>query len=210
MILNRVYVLTKSRLNFPAILFVLLFVVAGCTTANQQSLGVSLQPTTSASQVETVASVDEDPASALASPEHLSPAENAVLEVASVEVSKDTVRIGFLPITGASQASVSALSRALGKESAQRNFLIVGLNDQSARYRLKGYMSALNEGSTTTVTFYWDVLDRDGKRLYRINGFENNRGSSKDPWDGVSAKTINNIASRTMSTLQVWVKRQRT
>ena len=194
---------------------VLALSLAACTTSNQESLGVGVSPTASSTTapVDANTNTDANTQTALAPvSEDTSPSQAAAIGVTSPENSSKSAtqiaRVGFLPITGAPQKAVSSLSRALGNVSKQYKIGIAGNGDNSVQYKLKGYMSALNEGPRTTVTFYWDVLDRSGKRLYRINGFEQENGAKSNPWDGVSNATMQRIANRTMDSFSNWVKRK--
>lgn len=187
--------------------------LAACTTSNQESLGVGLSPTASSTTAPANTNSDANTQTALAPVDgNTTPSQAAALGVTSPENSPKSAaqiaRVGFLPITGAPQRAVSSLSRALGNVSKRHKIGIAGNGDKSAQYQLKGYMSALNEGQRTTVTFYWDVLDRSGKRLYRINGFEQEKGAKSNPWDGVSSATMQRIANRTMGSFFNWVKRK--
>lgn len=190
-----------------------LLTVAGCTTSNQQALGVGVEPAPATASTDPATGGDASTQSALAATSgEPVPSVAAATGVAEPEkpapIVNEIARVGFLPITGAPQSAVSSLSKALGTVSKLHNIGIAGASDQTVGYRLKGYMSALNEGSRTTVTFYWDVLDPSGKRLYRINGFEQEKGARKDPWQGVSNATIQRIANRTMGSFAQWVKRK--
>ena len=194
-----------------------MFLLGACTTSNQQSLGVgvlpSAQPAAATDTAAATTNTDANTQTALApATDTPTPAEAAALGVASPENSaasaSQIARVGFLPITGAPQSAVTTLSRALGNVSKQHRIGIAGNGDRTVKYQLKGYMSALNEGPRTTVTFYWDVLDRSGKRLYRINGFEQENGAKTNPWDGVSSATMQRIANRTMGSFAKWVKRK--
>ncbi len=187
--------------------------LAACTTSNQESLGVGVSPTASSTTAPVDTNTDANTQTALAPVSgNATPSQAAALGVTSPENSSNSAtqiaRVGFLPITGAPQKAVSSLSRALGSVSKQYKIGIAGNGDNSVQYQLKGYMSALNEGPRTTVTFYWDVLDRSGKRLYRINGFEQENGAKSNPWDGVSNATMQRIANRTMGSFSNWVKRK--
>ena len=204
------------RYNFALFVVASLLVLTGCTTANQQSLGVGVKPAAKTTSLDETAVNTEQPVVDQAGTQTaLAPATNETTPVISAasSVANDPApnvlsRVGFLPITGAPQGAVSRLSRSLGEQAKRHNILVSGSGDRSANYRIKGYMSALNEGSSTTVTFYWDVLDRNGTRLFRINGFERQAGARSDPWSGVSASTYQRIASRTMNDLAVWLKRK--
>ena len=207
--------LINSRILMQLTGCALALFLAACTTSNQQSFGVDTSPTASSTTaaVDTKTNINASSQTALAPVAgNPTPSQAAVLGVTSPEDSSkpaaQITRIGFLPITGAPQKAVSSLSQALGNVSTQYNVGIAGSGDKSAEYQLKGYMSALNEGPRTTVTFYWDVLDRSGRRLYRINGFEQENGAKTNPWDGVSNATMQRIANRTMGSFANWVKRK--
>lgn len=192
---------------------VLALSLAACTTSNQESLGVGVSPTASSNTAPADTNTDANTQTALAPVSgNITASQAAALGVTSPDNSSKSAalitRVGFLPITGAPQKAVSSLSRALGTVSKQYKIGIAGNGDNTAQYQLKGYMSALNEGPRTTVTFYWDVLDRSGKRLYRINGFEQENGAKSNPWDGVSNATMQRIANRTMGSFANWVKRK--
>jgi len=204
-----------SMFRFLVVIFLMSLAISGCTTSNQQALGVGVEPapkTASAPAEATTPQNGEATAALAPATSDPTPAESAASSVAAADASKENTtvlaRVGFLPVTGAPQRTVTDLSRSLSKQSKLHRIEVAGSNDQSAQYRLKGYMSALNEGTSTTVTFYWDVLDKSGSRLYRINGFERENGASADPWAGVSRETTARIASRTMNELAGWLKRK--
>ncbi len=204
-----------SMFRFLVVIFMMSLALSGCTTSNQQALGVGVEPApkTASAATETATPQNGETTAALApATSEPTPAESAASSEAAVAANKENAnvlaRIGFLPITGAPQRTVTNLSRSLSWQSKLHRIEVAGSNDQSAQYRLKGYMSALNEGTSTTLTFYWDVLDKSGSRLYRINGFERENGASADPWAGVSKETTARIASRTMNELAGWLKRK--
>ena len=201
----------KFRFAVPFLVVLNLLVLAGCTTSNQAALGVGVKPEAkAAATTETPPVSGAEASAALAGSASATPAEGAAASAsAPAPAVAARSKVSFLPITGAPQGAVSSLSKALGTEAKRVNIAIAGANDTTAEYRVKGYMSALNEGSNTTVTFYWDVLDRSGNRLYRINGFEREDGSRSDPWAAVSSTTMKRIASRTMDGLSSWLSRKR-
>ena len=80
--------------------------------------------------------------------------------------------------------------------------------DQGARYQLRGYFSALNEGKSVTLVYVWDVLDTSGSRVHRIAGQETGGSSSTDPWNGVSSAMMQQVARNTMQSLRSWLERR--
>ncbi|MEP0508337.1 MAG: hypothetical protein ABJD38_06450, partial [Aurantimonas coralicida] len=64
--------------------------------------------------------------------------------------------------------------------------------------RLKGYFSAFNDGSSTTLVYVWDVLDESDRRVRRIQGQESVPGAATDPWAAIDLSTLAAVADRTL------------
>jgi len=114
----------------------------------------------------------------------------------------ETIR--FLPIIGAPVQAVTPLSKRLGAEARSRGLAIRGASDNSSKYILKGYFSAMNDNGNTTVVYVWDVLDGSGARLHRIQGQESVPGTAGDPWAAVPARTMEGIAEKTIRQYLDW------
>ncbi|WP_374708650.1 hypothetical protein [Shinella sp. CPCC 101442] len=122
--------------------------------------------------------------------------------VASPAKSSETIR--FLPIIGAPVEAVTPLSKRLGAEARSNGLTIRSASDNSSKYILKGYFSAVNDNSKTTVVYVWDVLDGQGARLHRIQGQETVPGTASDPWSAVPARTMEGIAQKTIREYLDW------
>lgn len=114
----------------------------------------------------------------------------------------ETVR--FLPIIGAPVEAVTPLSKRLGAEARSNGLTIRSASDNSSKYILKGYFSAMNDNGKTTVVYVWDVLDGSGARLHRIQGQESVSGTAADPWAAVPAQTMEGIAQKTIREYLDW------
>lgn len=114
----------------------------------------------------------------------------------------ETIR--FLPIIGAPVEAVTPLSKRLGAEARSNGLTIRSASDNSAKYILKGYFSAVNDNGKTTVVYVWDVLDGGGARLHRIQGQETIAGTASDPWAAVPAGTMEGIARKTIREYLDW------
>jgi len=113
--------------------------------------------------------------------------------------------VTFLPVVGPPQSAVTRLSAAV-KNSARTNGVTIIANGQSgATYQVKGYFSALDDGSGTRFIFIWDVLDGRGKNIYRISGEERTVSRGADPWSAIDANVINSVVERTMQNLRGWM-----
>ena len=116
--------------------------------------------------------------------------------------SDETIR--FLPIIGAPVEAVTPLSKRLGAEARSSGLTIRSASDNSTKYILKGYFSAMNDNGKTTVVYVWDVLDGSGARLHRIQGQETVAGTASDPWTVVPARTMEGIAQKTIRQYLDW------
>ena len=124
------------------------------------------------------------------------------IAVATPQKSGETIR--FLPIIGAPVEAVTPLSKRLGAEARSNGLTIRSASDNSSKYILKGYFSAMNDNGKTTVVYVWDVLDGSGARLHRIQGQETVSGTASDPWSAVPARTMEGIAQKTIREYLDW------
>nr|WP_314085403.1 hypothetical protein [uncultured Shinella sp.] len=122
--------------------------------------------------------------------------------VATPQKSGETIR--FLPIIGAPVEAVTPLSKRLGAEARSNGLTIRSASDNSSKYILKGYFSAMKDNGGTTVVYVWDVLDGSGARLHRIQGQETVSGTASDPWSAVPARTMEGIAQKTIREYLDW------
>jgi hypothetical protein len=122
--------------------------------------------------------------------------------VATPQKSGETIR--FLPIIGAPVEAVTPLSKRLGAEARSNGLTIRSAFDNSSKYILKGYFSAMKDNGGTTVVYVWDVLDGSGARLHRIQGQETVSGTASDPWSAVPARTMEGIAQKTIREYLDW------
>ncbi|MBX5233936.1 hypothetical protein HJC02_16935 [Rhizobium sp. NLR4a] len=134
------------------------------------------------------------------------PQQTAGLAPGASSARGNTVR--FLPIIGAPVQAVTPLSRQLGAEARAHGLSIRSSNDTSSDYILKGYLSAFGDEGKVTVVYVWDVLDGGGARLHRIQGQESVPTAAADPWAGVPASVMQQIASKTIAEFTSWRQTQ--
>ncbi|MDW6022312.1 hypothetical protein SAZ10_11165 [Mesorhizobium sp. BAC0120] len=111
-------------------------------------------------------------------------------------------RIELAPITGATSQVTASLDQRLWERARQRG---IGIADKGAfpTHILKGYFSEVDDGSSTTVIYVWDVLDPSGSRLHRIQGQAKAKG--KGGWAAVPARTMQEIADHTIDEFARWL-----
>lgn len=129
----------------------------------------------------------------------------ATQEVASLDTSK---AVTFLPFEGAPQTKTASLTRLLNSSAQSKGLNILPATRTGAKYRVKGYFSALNDGNGTLLVYVWDVVDGTGKRLHRINGRERTGTSRTDPWQAITDKEMQRVADDTTVRLKTWVDKR--
>lgn len=123
-------------------------------------------------------------------------------EVASLDTSK---ALTFLPFEGAPQTKTASLIRLLNTSAQTNGLTILPATRTGAKYKVKGYFSALNDGNGTLLVYVWDVVDGTGKRLHRINGRERTGTSRTDPWQAITDQEMQRVAQATTSRLKTWI-----
>lgn len=111
----------------------------------------------------------------------------------------------FTPVIGAPVTAVTPLSKQLATEARKRGIAVYGSTEPGGDFILKGYFSAENDGTKTTVFFVWDVIDPAGVRMHRIQGREVVPGPAEDAWTAVPADAMERIATRTFDEYEAWL-----
>ncbi len=116
-------------------------------------------------------------------------------------------RLQVAPIVGATVEAAAPLTERLAMRARERGITLAGSTaGQAPTLMLKGYFSAMTEGTDTTVVYVWDIYDAQGNRLHRINGQQKAPSveGGKD-WSAVSPATMQAIADATMDQLATWL-----
>ncbi len=196
----------KSRLLNSIALLVGLFALAACTSATvdqtlaPQPVASNVQPT---ENPQDIATANAEPSSVVGYASAESTPSPLTSQTAAIDPSQS---IAFLPVEGAPQSTVSALNRSLRNSSQVHGLGLVPGNTTNAKYRVKGYFSALNDGTGTLLVYIWDVVDQNGNRIHRINGRERTGNASADPWQSITDQEISAVADTTAAKLKSWVE----
>jgi hypothetical protein len=120
----------------------------------------------------------------------------------TARISAPGVPIAVESITGAPGAVAPGFNAAFVEAASARQIELVG-GKASARYRIKGYLSAEpTEGGKTELTFVWDVFDSAKQRAQRLTGATvAGSGSGGDPWSGVDQGVVTRAASDSMDVI---------
>jgi hypothetical protein len=110
--------------------------------------------------------------------------------------------VAFDSIDGLPRAQFHALVADLNAQ-AQSMRLAVAPREQPAAYRVRGYFAAAVERGRTSITWVWDVFDRNERRAYRIAGSV--PAASGTDWTAADAAMLQAIAHSSMQQLAVFL-----
>lgn len=198
-----------------AIVFSVIFSTLAACTQNTSNVDTTLQP--QASQPATTQPQQTTTETALTADGSQTPAQTvteAQLQGAGTETTQSAAldtsnALTFLPVEGAPQTAVTSLSKSIRTSAQQNGLTILPSTQTGAKYQVKGYFSALNDGSSTLLVYVWDVIDQSGKRVHRINGQERSGSSSANPWLAINDEELNRVADRTTARLKSWVDQKK-
>jgi hypothetical protein len=107
------------------------------------------------------------------------------------------IPVAFESLEGAPEATRAQFAALLGSEAKARRLEIVGAG-ASARYRIRGYLSAGPAEGGTALTYVWDVFDENARRAQRLTGAATSRIETKagtDPWAAIDAASLRQAAA---------------
>ncbi|HZD89306.1 MAG TPA: hypothetical protein VE224_04355 [Pseudolabrys sp.] len=116
--------------------------------------------------------------------------------VAAVQTRGATV--AFESIDGPPQAQFHTLVQDLNS-AAQARQVAVTARDEPSAYRVRGYLAASVDQGKTTISWVWDVFDRNQHRALRISGSE--RAQAGDGWQAADGAMMQRIAQSSMGEL---------
>jgi hypothetical protein len=105
--------------------------------------------------------------------------------------------IAFESIDGLPPYQFHTLVEELNRE-AQTRQLPVQSRLQPAAYRVRGYFAASVERGRTTVSWVWDVFDRNQRRALRISGSAPAQGRD---WNAADPRLLQKVAQSSMDEL---------
>jgi hypothetical protein len=108
--------------------------------------------------------------------------------------------VAFESIDGPPPQIFDRMVDVLDSESKLRNLSIVS-REGSASYRVRSYLAAQVSHGRTTITWVWDVYDRDQRRALRLSGREPAGKAGRDPWTAADDLVLRKIAQAGLSGL---------
>jgi len=118
-----------------------------------------------------------------------------------------TMSFAIEPFEGMPGNAADDLTRRIVETGKHEGLTFVQRLGAPATYRVKGWLTAVGNPTSTTIVYIYDVTDASGQRVFRFTGQEPSGGTSADPWSAVSDDTVAIIAERTVATLKAWLAR---
>jgi len=112
--------------------------------------------------------------------------------------------VAFESIDGLPPGQFRELVDALNSEAQSRRLAVMSRKSPSA-YRVRGYLAASAAKNVTTVSWVWDVFDRNGARTLRISGEETAKGRQRDAWSAADDAMLQRIAHNSMDQLAAFL-----
>ena len=116
--------------------------------------------------------------------------------------------VAFESIDGAPPDQFQRLVQDLNDEAQTRRLAVMSRESPSA-YRVRGYLAAKVVKHETTISWVWDVFDRDNRRALRIAGEETAKSPAlarhHDAWSAADAAMLRRIASNSMDRLAAFL-----
>ena len=112
--------------------------------------------------------------------------------------------VAFESIDGPPPGQFQKLVQALNNEAETRRLAVISRESPSA-YRVRGYLAAKVAKRETTISWVWDVFDRDDRRALRITGEEIAKVRHRDAWSAADDEMLHRIARSSMDQLAAFL-----
>ena len=111
--------------------------------------------------------------------------------------------MAIVSIEGAPSELTARFDQSLDQAAAQRQIALAP--PTSARYLVRGYLSAAPAQDGAAVDFVWDVFTPDKHRAQRLSDSILVRGSGDDPWAMVSDAALDSITAKCADDLAAYL-----
>ena len=120
-------------------------------------------------------------------------------------VKGSAAKFAFAPVQNVPVPVLQALSTSLNQEAQAQGLNVVPISDPTRTYEVRGFLSAVADGTSTKLVYVWDVVDRNGTRLHRITGQQAGGAPNGNTWTGIGFQTVQLTARQTVASLLKWV-----
>lgn len=112
--------------------------------------------------------------------------------------------VAFDSVDGLPPGQFQKLVQDLNEEAQSRRLAIIS-REQPSAYRVRGYLAVKVAKRQTTVTWVWDVFDREENRALRISGEETAKVRHRDAWAAADDAMLSRIARNSMEQLAAFL-----
>lgn len=119
------------------------------------------------------------------------------------DASMAAATMAIMSVDGAPAELAAEFNQSLDRAAAQQQ--IATAPPTSARYLVRGYLSASLVQDGAEVDFVWDVFTPDKKRAQRLSDAIIVWGSGDDPWAMVSQAALDSIAAKCADDLAAYL-----
>ena len=111
--------------------------------------------------------------------------------------------MAIMSVQGAPAELKSEFDQSLDRATAARQIAVAP--PTSARYLVRGYLSAAPVRDGAQIDFVWDVFTPNKQRAQRLSDSVIVRGSGDDPWAMVNEATLDSIAAKCADDLAAYL-----
>lgn len=111
--------------------------------------------------------------------------------------------VAIVSIEGAPAAISASFSQTLQREARARDIVVV--DAASARYLVRGYLSASLTADGASIEYVWDVFTADKQRAQRLNDVIAVKGSGDDPWALAGDAALTSVAAKSADDLAAFL-----
>ncbi|HXZ22422.1 MAG TPA: hypothetical protein VEH78_06630 [Pseudolabrys sp.] len=112
--------------------------------------------------------------------------------------------VAFDSVDGLPPHQFQKLVQDLNDEAQARRLAVIS-REQSSAYRVRGYLAVKVTKHQTTVSWVWDVFDREENRALRISGEETAKARHRDAWAVADDAMLRRIARSSMEQLAAFL-----
>jgi hypothetical protein len=112
--------------------------------------------------------------------------------------------VAFESIDGPPPGQFQTLVQDLNDEAQARRVAVISREAPSV-YRVRGYLAAKVVKGQTTISWVWDVFDRDERRALRITGEETAKAPGHDAWVAADDAMLRRIARESVEQLAAFL-----
>jgi len=113
--------------------------------------------------------------------------------------------VAFDSVDGLPRNQFQKLVQDLNDEAQTRRLAVMSREQSGAAYRVRGYLAIKVSRRQTTVSWVWDVFDREETRALRISGEETVKVRHRDAWAAADDAMLKRIAQASMDQLAAFL-----